>query len=381
MFGGRTVLVRPVPQLSSTGLWRSRNGSREARYCTSRGPYLFQPDPPESVRPERVRDYSERTTAPPPASLQAPGQTGVGQRRYRRTLNGPGRRAKGSLVVTEHRHVFVGGLHRSGTTPFAAVLADHRNVSGLRDTGVIENEGIYLQDVYPQLRRQGGMGRFAFRAGSHLTEHSTLAGPDSAQRLFDSWSPYWDLSRPVLVEKSPNNMVMGGFLQACFPGSQMVVVVRHPVVVALAMAKWDPLVVTRKGRRRVGIEGYVRHWVRAHQILRADAARLGGITVVRYEDLVAGPDRELERVREFLGLEGAIPSDGIRGGRSDRYARQWAAMASGGWLQRRRRRRVEQQFADVIREFGYDPETLEVTGPWPDAPAGPTSTTDAKVRL
>lgn len=282
--------------------------------------------------------------------------------------------------MTEHRHVFVGGLHRSGTTPFAAVLADHPRVSGLTDTGVIENEGIYLQDVYPQLRRQGGMGRFAFNAGSHLTESSALAGPASAQRLFEAWSPYWDLSRPVLVEKSPNNMVMGGFLQASFPGSQMVVVVRHPVVVALAMAKWDPLLVTRKGRRRVGFEGYVRHWLRAHQILRADAARLGGIMVVRYEDLVAGPDTELERVRAFLGLEGAIPRDGIRGGRSDRYARQWATMASGSWLQRRRRSRVEQQFAHAISEFGYDPDTLEVTGPWPDAPDQPASTTHAKVR-
>lgn len=281
--------------------------------------------------------------------------------------------------MTEHRHVFVGGLHRSGTTPFAAVLADHAQVSGLRDTGVIENEGIYLQDVYPQLRRQGGMGRFAFNSGAHLTEHSALAGPASAQRLFDAWSPYWDLSRPVLVEKSPNNMVMSGFLQACFPGSRLVVVVRHPVVVALAMAKWDPLLVTRKGRRRVGFEGYVRHWLRAHEILRADAARLGGILVVRYEDLVAGPDQELERVQAFLGLEGTIASDGIRGGRSDRYASQWSAMASDGPLQRRRRRRVEQQFASAISEFGYDPDTLEVTGPWPQDLEGPASTTDPKV--
>lgn len=271
--------------------------------------------------------------------------------------------------MTEHRHVFVGGLHRSGTTPLAAVLADHPQVSGLTDTGVVENEGIYLQDVYPQLRQLGGMGRFAFNDDAHLTERSALAGPATAERLFDAWSPFWDLTRPVLVEKSPNNMLMGGFLQTTFPGSRMVVMVRNPIVVALAMAKWDPVFITRKGRRRVGFEGYVRHWVHAHEIVRADARRLGGILVVRYEELVSDPDRELERVREFLGLEGAIPSDRITRGRSDRYTELWTAMATGGPVQRRRRRSVEQHWGETIRDFGYDLETLEVTDAWNEQPA------------
>ncbi len=271
--------------------------------------------------------------------------------------------------MTEHRHVFVGGLHRSGTTPLAAVLADHPQVSGLADTGVLENEGIFLQDVYPQLRQLGGMGRFAFNDKAHLTEESALATPATAKRLFAAWSPYWDLTRPVLVEKSPNNMLMAGFLQKVFPGSRMVVMVRNPIVVALAMAKWDPLVITRKGRRRVGFEGYVRHWVHAHEIVRQDASRLGGMLVVRYEDLVSHPDRELERIRQFLELAGPIPSHRITGGRSDGYADRWKAMATGGPVQRRRRRRVEQQWGETIRDFGYDLETLQVVAPWRGEPA------------
>ena len=59
------------------------------------------------------------------------------------------------------RFVFVGGLHRSGTTPLARVLGAHPEISGLSGTGVSEDEGQHLQDVYPRIRAHGGMGRFA----------------------------------------------------------------------------------------------------------------------------------------------------------------------------------------------------------------------------
>ncbi|WP_345506730.1 sulfotransferase [Terrabacter aeriphilus] len=256
--------------------------------------------------------------------------------------------------------VFVGGLHRSGTTPLAAVLAEHPDVSGLTGTGVVENEGIYLQDVYPQLRALGGMGRFAFNPDAHLTEDSPLAGGASAGRLMAAWSPYWDLSRPVLVEKSPNNIVMSRFLQASFPSARFVMVMRHPVVVALAMAKWDPLVVNRKGRRRVGFEGYIRHWIRAHEILMEDESRLSNLLVLRYEDLVEAPEQQLERVRAFLDLTGPIPATGIRPGRSGSYVRTWEQMRTGSVLRRRRRRVVEERYGERIQGFGYDLSSLGV---------------------
>ena len=49
----------------------------------------------------------------------------------------------------EHRFVFLAGLHRSGTTLLARLLAAHPEVSGFSGTGAPADEGQLLQSVYP----------------------------------------------------------------------------------------------------------------------------------------------------------------------------------------------------------------------------------------
>ena len=48
-----------------------------------------------------------------------------------------------------HRLVFLAGLHRSGTTLLARLLAAHPEVSAFSDTGVSADEGQHLQTRLP----------------------------------------------------------------------------------------------------------------------------------------------------------------------------------------------------------------------------------------
>ena len=100
------------------------------------------------------------------------------------------------------RLVFLGGLHRSGTTALARSIAQHPAVSAFRDTGAPRDEGMFLQDVYPPSFEHGGPGRFALDPHAHLTEVSPLVSAESSRRLWAAWSRFWDLDKPVLLEKS-----------------------------------------------------------------------------------------------------------------------------------------------------------------------------------
>jgi hypothetical protein len=259
----------------------------------------------------------------------------------------PGAGASGPCA--SHRPVFLAGLHRSGTTALAQLLADHPEVSGFCDTGAKEDEGQHLQSVYPAARTFGGAGRFAFDDRSHLTEVSPLATEANARLLWEQWAPYWDLDRPVLVEKSPPNIVMTRFLQALYPCSRFVLIVRHPIVVALSTQKW---------RRSQPMARTVAHWVRAHQVFRADAPHLHAVHVVRYEELLTRPDTVLEGLTTFLGLSSPL-SGGFDASRSQVYVDQWESLlTSASPVRRVEVARMQRVALPELGHWGYRSDSL-----------------------
>jgi len=264
--------------------------------------------------------------------------------------------------VTRHRLILVGGLHRSGTTPLARLLGAHPQVSAFHDTGVKEDEGQHLQDVYPSARTYGGAGRFALAPETHLTETSPLATSDNARRMFASWSEHWDLSQPVLVEKSPPNLVMSRFLQKLFPDARFLMIVRHPAVVAMSTSKWAP---------GTSIADLVEHWLVAHETFLADAGRLRAVRVVKYERMLAEPKETLGELAAYLELDEPLSADSLEQGRSTRYQEDWNARLSGGnpWRRRQVRAAIE-RYAERVAQFGYNLEDLSQVGAFPDLASG-----------
>lgn len=248
----------------------------------------------------------------------------------------------------EKRIVFIGGLHRSGTTPLARWLESHPDASGLADTGVPEDEGQHLQSVYPVAHAHGGPGRFALDPASRLTEESPLVTADAAQRLLDAWRPYWDTSKAVLIEKSPPNLVRMRFLRALFPNARFIVVTRHPVAVAVATSKWS---------RTGTLDALMRNWLAGHQHLADDARRVGGVALVRYEALMSDPACELGRIFSFLSLPPHTASWQVRSGLNDAYFERFR---SPRWpWQRRQHERLARRYQEQVRPFGYDLFELE----------------------
>ncbi len=259
---------------------------------------------------------------------------------------------------TGHTLVFLGGLHRSGTTLVASLIAAHDDASGFSRTGVPQDEGQHLQDLYPTARAFGGPGRFALAPDAHMTEESPLVNPANAARLFSQWAGHWDLTRRVLVEKSPPNLIRSRFLQALFEEARFVMVLRHPVAVALSTQRWTS---------ELSLEDLLEHWCAAWETFEEDRPHLARVSFVRYEDLVHEPRATLDALGQACDLGPLPPGATLDPTVADATEKQWAALLEerdSGWLGR-----LEERFGDRISPYGYDLSQPGHGLPWMRSPS------------
>ncbi|MBP0484124.1 sulfotransferase family protein [Sagittula salina] len=208
--------------------------------------------------------------------------------------------------MLSHRYVFVGGLHRSGTSLTARLIAALPGVAAIEGAPVPENEGVYLQGAIPHTARHGAPMQFATDPSQHLVEGCGYDRLETRTRLEEDWAP-WFGEGAWRVEKSPVNLTRMRLYQQIFPLSQFVVVTRHPEKVASAVAKWVDC----------PAPALVDHWLDAHDTVAEDMTYLHAVLVLRYEDLIADPQASLDRLAAFLGVETAQIPMRIANGNTD----------------------------------------------------------------
>ncbi|MBU2956048.1 sulfotransferase [Paracoccus sp. 1_MG-2023] len=224
-----------------------------------------------------------------------------------------------------HRYVFVGGLHRSGTSLTARLIAALPGMAAIRDAPVPENEGVYLQGGIAHTAQHGRPMHFATDPAQHLIEGCALDRLETRQRIETDWAPWFDQGH-WRVEKSPVNLTRMRLLQQLFPLSQFVVVIRHPQAVAAAVSKWVDMPEA----------AMIDHWIAAHRQVAQDLEHLHSAMVLRYEDLVARPDAHRRALAAFVDLPTGDTAEDVRDGNGD-YAygqmtpAQAAAMAEWGY--------------------------------------------------
>jgi hypothetical protein len=261
-----------------------------------------------------------------------------------------------------YRYVFVCGLHRSGTSLLGRNVAKLEGCTGFRDTGVIEDEGQFLQDIFPISKVYGGAGKFGFDARAHLTEASALVTRANALKLRQSWERYWNKSKAIRVEKTPGNLLKTRFLQAMFPESYFIAIRRHPVPVSMANQKWK--------MNFAPLHDLFEHWLHCHALFDEDKKHLKHVYELSYEDYVGDPDKYHTEIAAFIGT--GLPEasmEQVTGEYNQKYFNRWSKLLKKSPLKAYYRFiavKYEPQFTaygySLTKGFGISEEVLRSGG-------------------
>jgi Sulfotransferase family len=226
------------------------------------------------------------------------------------------------------RIVFVGGSPRSGTTLVQRILNHHPKVYGGPEFDFIPG----IADLYQRMRdsiRSGRIARIVDERQLRETFRTLIASLLVPKAEAEGVS--------VLSEKTPSNVLAFEILEEIAPESKQILVIRDPRDVVNSMIE-----VGNRQRRRLGHTsvGFVRDIFAAvryaNQCLLAGcsfAERSKNCLVVYYEDVVANPLQEANRVYAFLGLEELqeikLSESDFETGK-DKYFQDFCPSGSGG---------------------------------------------------
>lgn len=103
--------------------------------------------------------------------------------------------------------------------------------------------------------------------------------------------------KPIIVDKTPNNVFIADELRACWPDARFIFLLRHPAAIAESRRNWfkgDPDRYDAEQNHDL-----IRRYCEALEDARQ---RYDGITI-RYEDLTEDPESVTRQICDFLGVE------------------------------------------------------------------------------
>ena len=185
--------------------------------------------------------------------------------------------------------VFIVGLPRSGTTLVEQILASHGSIHG---AGEIES----LAGVNHSITRRFADSKPAPECMS-LIDARTV---DEFSALYLAELRLRSASAERVVDKLPGNFVRIGLIKTLFPNAHVVHCTRNPLDTCLSLyfhyfqALTCSFDLRELGRYFVDYRRLMAHW---------DDASPGGIFEVRYEELVAEPERISRALVDHLDLD------------------------------------------------------------------------------
>lgn len=191
--------------------------------------------------------------------------------------------------------VFVLGMPRSGTTLIEQILAGHSQIHGAGELGVIPSV-------------IAGLERWELRVGSGrhypdcVDDLSAKVVAGISENVLKELQEYAPEARHV-VDKLPHNFENIGLIKLLFPQARIISVRRDPRDIAISNFFTD--YAAKHGGMGFAYDlTWIGEQLADHNLLMHHWNQLfpGDILEVRYEDVLADPEREARRMLEYVGV-------------------------------------------------------------------------------
>lgn len=193
--------------------------------------------------------------------------------------------AESQEIISRYKWVFLVGCNNSGTTILQRLL------SGSPEVKTFAMEGQRYTTVLSRAYK-----KHYERVWSEYADELMMSeDPTRAQqaRIVHDWmTELGNPQSPVILEKTPANVLRMEWLQKCFPNSYFIGLVRNGYAVAEG--------IRRKGKKSIGRAA--KHWGEVNNILLVNAQNVTRYQEIRYEDLVTEPDKVAQQLADFVGI-------------------------------------------------------------------------------
>jgi hypothetical protein len=199
--------------------------------------------------------------------------------------------------IYNKKWVFIIGCYNSGTTLLEQVLSMHPATSSLQE------EGVVLTDTL--LRPEDFQWRRMWQACEEQLKVSEVEAARLARRLQRHWSHFYDLKKPVLLEKSIANTLRMSFFNRHFEEVYFIHLVRNGYAVAegihrkAAIMEGNP---RYSPQERYPLELCARQWARSLEVVAEEKNRVEHFLELSYEDFTENPDEALRQITSFIGV-------------------------------------------------------------------------------
>lgn len=166
------------------------------------------------------------------------------------------------------------------------------------------------------------------------------------------WHRYWDVTKPVLLEKSPSNLVRALDIQKNFQGVYFICLVRDPYSLVEGFLRRSIIYKTPSEAAAFVVECF--------RFQKSNVEALENKLLLRYEDIVENREITRDRLIEFIPdihpifVDGEFKAHNIRGGVSKIHNFNLEKVRRLEQSQLNEINKVFCKYAELIRYFGYN---------------------------